>query len=133
MGVPLGIGRRALDEFTDLATTKLRAGTFQPVAEDAAAQVAFAGAEANLRSARAFVLDEASALWDTARAGDTPSLEQRAGFQLAAHQAMRAAREAVDTAFDLTGASAVHATHPCNDASAIYTPPASMCTSARPP
>ena len=112
VGVPLGIARRALDEFTDLATTKLRAGTFEPVAEDPAAQVAFASAEANLRSARAFVLDEASALWDTARAGDPPSLEQRAGFQLAAQQAMRAARQAVDTTFDLTGASAVHATHP---------------------
>jgi alkylation response protein AidB-like acyl-CoA dehydrogenase len=112
VGVPLGIARRALDEFTDLATTKLRAGTFEPIARDAAAQVAFANAEANLRSARAFVLNEASALWDTARAGDPPSLEQRAGFQLATQQAMRAARQAVDTAFDLTGASAVHTTHP---------------------
>jgi alkylation response protein AidB-like acyl-CoA dehydrogenase len=112
VGVPLGIARRALDEFTDLATTKLRAGTFEPVAEDPAAQVAFASAEANLRSARAFVLDEANALWDTARAGDSPSLEQRAGFQLAAQQAMHAARQAVDTTFDLSGASAVHATHP---------------------
>jgi alkylation response protein AidB-like acyl-CoA dehydrogenase len=111
VGVPLGIARRAF-KFTDLATTKLRAGTFEPVAEDPAAQVAFASAEANLRSARALVLDEASALWDTARAGDPPSLEQRAGFQLAAQQAMRAARQAVDTTFDLTGASAVHATHP---------------------
>ena len=112
VGVPLGIARRALDEFTHLATTKLRAGTLEPVAEDPAAQVAFARAEANLRSARAFVLDEASALWDTARAGDSPSLEQRAGFQLAAQQTMRAARRAVDTTFDLTGAGAVHATHP---------------------
>jgi len=112
VGVPLGIARRALDEFTDLATTKLRAGTFEPVAADPAAQVAFARAEANLRSARAFVLDEASALWDTARAGDPPSLDQRAGFQLAAQEAMRAARRAVDTTFGLTGASAVHATHP---------------------
>jgi len=112
VGVPLGIARRALDEFTDLATTKLRAGTFQPVAEDPAAQVAFASADANLRAGRAFVLAEASHLWDTACAGDAPRLEQRARFQLAAQQAMRAARQAVDTAFELTGASAVHARHP---------------------
>jgi indole-3-acetate monooxygenase len=112
VGVPLGIARRALDEFTDLATTKVRAGTFQPIAQDPAAQVAFARADANLRSARAFVLDEASALWAMACAGDTPPLEQRARFQLAAQQAMRAARQAVDATFDLTGASAVHATHP---------------------
>lgn len=112
VGVPLGIARRALDEYTDLATTQTRAGTFEPLAEDPAAQVDFATAEASLRSARAFVLDEASSLWDTACAGDQPSVEQRAGLQLAAQQAMRAARQVVDTTFDLTGARAVHASHP---------------------
>lgn len=112
VGVPLGIARRALDEFADLAPTKTRAGTFEPLAADPAAQVEFASADAGLRAARAFVLDEAGALWDTARAGDSPSLQQRAGFQLAAQQAMRAARRAVDTAFGLTGAGAVHAGHP---------------------
>ncbi|OBI87437.1 acyl-CoA dehydrogenase family protein [Mycobacterium sp. 1245805.9] len=112
VGVPLGIARRALDEFADLATTKARAGTFEPLADDPVAQVEFAGAEAGLRSARAFVLDEAGALWDTALSGDAPSLQQRARFQLAAQQVMRAARLAVDTAFSLTGAGAVHAAHP---------------------
>ncbi|MGD1240797.1 acyl-CoA dehydrogenase family protein [Mycobacterium seoulense] len=112
VGVPLGIARRALDEFAELAVTKTRAGTFEPVAADPAAQVEFARAEAGLKSARAFVLDEAGALWETARAGDPPSLVQRAGFQLAAQQAMRAALQAVDAAFNLTGASAVHAGHP---------------------
>ncbi len=112
VGVPLGIARRALDEFTELAVTKTRAGTFEPLAQDAAAQVEFASADAGLRSARAFVLDEAGALWETVRAGDPPSLAQRAGFQLAAQQAMRAARQVVDTTFDLTGAGAVHASHP---------------------
>ncbi|OBI42362.1 acyl-CoA dehydrogenase family protein [Mycobacterium sp. E796] len=112
VGVPLGIARRALDEFADLAPTKTRAGTFEPLAADPVAQVEFAGVEAGLRSARAFVLDEAGSLWDTALAGDAPSLKQRARFQLAAQQAMRAARQAVDTTFGLTGAGAVHADHP---------------------
>ncbi len=112
VGVPLGIARRALDEFGDLATTKTRAGTFEPLAADPVAQVEFANAEASLRSARAFVLGEAGALWDTALAGDAPSVQQRARFQLATQQAMRAARHAVDTTFGLTGAGAVHATHP---------------------
>ncbi|MCV7408144.1 hypothetical protein AWC05_08485 [Mycobacterium florentinum] len=112
VGVPLGIARRALDEFADFATTKLRVMASEPLAKDPAAQVEFAGAEAGLRSARAFVLDEANALWETACAGDPPSLQQRAGFRLAAQQAMRASRHAVDTAFGLTGAGAVHASHP---------------------
>lgn len=90
----------------------MRAGTSHPIAEDPAAQVELARAEAELRSARAFVLDEAGALWDTACAGDTPTVQQRARFQLAAQQAMRAGRDAVDTAFGLTGAGVVHATHP---------------------
>lgn len=112
VGVPLGIARRALDEFTDLATTTVRAMASEPLAKDPVAQVEFASAEAGLRSARAFVLDQAGALWETARAGDPPSLEQRAGFRLAAQQAMRVARQVVDTTFDLTGAGAVHASHP---------------------
>jgi indole-3-acetate monooxygenase len=112
VGVPLGIARRALDEFTNLATTKMRAMAAETLAKDPVAQVEFAGAEAGVRSARAFVLDQIGALWDTARAGDPPSLQQRAGFQLAAHQAMRAARQAVDVTFDLTGAGVVHASHP---------------------
>lgn len=112
VGVPLGIARRALDEFTGLATTKVRTMASEPLAQDPAAQVEFASAEAGLRAARAFVLDEANALWETACAGDPPSLEQRAGFRLAAVQAMRAARQVVDTTFDLTGAGAVHASHP---------------------
>ncbi|GBG36816.1 acyl-CoA dehydrogenase family protein [Mycobacterium montefiorense] len=112
VGAPLGIARRALDEFAGLAPTKTRAGTVQLLAEDSAVQVEFARAEAGLASARAFVLDEANALTETACAGDPPSLQQRARFQLAAQQAMRAARQAVDTTFDLTGGSAVRAGHP---------------------
>ncbi|MFQ2876962.1 hypothetical protein [Mycobacterium sp. TY814] len=38
---------------------KVRAGTSHPIAEDPAAQVELARAEAELRSARALVLDEA--------------------------------------------------------------------------
>jgi alkylation response protein AidB-like acyl-CoA dehydrogenase len=112
VGVPLGIARRALDEFTSLAAAKVRVGTVEPLAHDPVAQVRFARAEAGLRSARAFVLDEANSIWDTARAGDAPSPQQRACFQLAAQQAMHAARQAVDATFDLTGAGAVHASHP---------------------
>jgi alkylation response protein AidB-like acyl-CoA dehydrogenase len=112
VGVPLGIARRALDEFADLATGKVRAGTFAPIAQQPESQVVFARAEAELRSARAFVLNEAGALWTSACEGDTPTLEQRARFQLAAQQAMWAARRAVDAAFHLAGSSAVHDSHP---------------------
>jgi indole-3-acetate monooxygenase len=51
-----------LDEFTDLATTKVRAMASGPLAKDPVAQLEFASAEAGLRSARAFVFDQVGAL-----------------------------------------------------------------------
>jgi alkylation response protein AidB-like acyl-CoA dehydrogenase len=112
VGFPLGVARRALDEFSALAPTKVRAGTFEPLAQDSATQVALARAEGGVQAARAFVFDAIGSIWDTACAGDEPSLAQRARFQLSAHQAMRAAVEAVDCVFHASGAGAVHASHP---------------------
>ena len=111
-GVPLGIARRALDEFVELAPTKTRAGSFEPIANDIAIQAELARAEGALQSARAFVFDAAGALWDTACAGDIPTLDQRARFQLATQQAVRSAVDCVDRMFNATGASAVHSSHP---------------------
>jgi alkylation response protein AidB-like acyl-CoA dehydrogenase len=112
VGFPLGVARRALDEFAALAPTKVRAGTFEPLAQDSATQVALARAEGGVQAARAFVFDAIGSIWDTALAGDEPSVAQRARFQLAAHQAMRAAVEAVDCVFYASGAGAIHASHP---------------------
>ena len=112
VGFPLGVGRRALDEFARVAPTKGRGGSIEPIAQDSAAQVAYARAEAHLQAARAFVFDAIGTIWETAWGGDVPSIDQRARFQLAAQEAMRAAVEAVDTAYGLIGAGAVHSTHP---------------------
>jgi alkylation response protein AidB-like acyl-CoA dehydrogenase len=112
VGVPLGIARRALDEVTELAVTKVRGGSFQTVAEDPAAQVELARAEAGLGAARAFVLDELGSLWSTACAGDAPSVAQRARFQLATNHAMCAAVQAVDVAMTLSGAGAIRGSEP---------------------
>ncbi len=112
VGVPLGIGRRALDELAELATTKVRGGTFEPLAHDATVQVEFARAEGGLQSARAFVFDALGAVWEAACRGDVPTVEERSRFQLAAQEAMRAAVKATDVALSLAGASAVRTTHP---------------------
>jgi indole-3-acetate monooxygenase len=112
VGVPLGIARRALDEFIQLAPTKARGGSFEPIGHDPATQADLARADAAVRSARAFVFDAIGAVWETARAGDVPTIDQRARLQLAAQHAMRTAVASVDCVFTATGASAVHATHP---------------------
>ena len=111
-GFPLGVGRRALDELTTLAPTKVRAGSAGPLAGDPVVQLDLARAEAGLQAARSFVLDAVADVWDSACAGDVPSVDQRARFQLAVVHAMRAAVDAVDTAFALAGSDVVRSGHP---------------------
>jgi indole-3-acetate monooxygenase len=110
--VPLGIARRALDEFVGIAATKVRGPAPQSVGHDAAAQCELARAEGELTAGRSFLFDVIGHVWDTARAGDVPSLRQRADVLLAANTVMRAGCAAVDRVFRLAGAAAVFADHP---------------------
>jgi indole-3-acetate monooxygenase len=112
-GFPLGVGRRALDEFAQLATSRGRGGNdAEPIAEDGAAQLAFSRAEAGLQAARAFVLDAIEVVWRSACAGDVPGVHDRARLQLSVQHAMRAALDAVEVAFTFAGASAARTSHP---------------------
>ena len=65
-----------------------------------------------MRSARAFVLEAVGAAWDTVRAGDELSLDQRATTVLATLNAARAARAAVDSVFSMAGAGALFDSSP---------------------
>jgi alkylation response protein AidB-like acyl-CoA dehydrogenase len=112
VGFPLGVGRRALDEFATLAGRKARGDGAQTIAQDGYAQAEVAAAEAALRAARSFVFDVIGELWTTACAGDPPSVDQRGRMLLASGQAMRAAVQAVDVVFHLAGASAVYDDQP---------------------
>jgi alkylation response protein AidB-like acyl-CoA dehydrogenase len=111
-GFPLGVARRALDEFTQLARSKFRGAPTDTIAQDGYAQVQLARSEAGVQAARTFVFDVVGQLWDICCAGDAPDLQQRARMLLAANQAMRAAVEAVDALFRLAGAEAVFSDQP---------------------
>jgi alkylation response protein AidB-like acyl-CoA dehydrogenase len=112
VGFPLGVARRALDDVTELATTKRRGAAANMVAHDEHAQIELARAEAGVQAARAFVFDAIGHLWTTACGGDPPSLDQRARLLLAVLQAMRASVAAIDAVFTLAGAGAVYTGHP---------------------
>lgn len=112
MGFPLGVARRALDEFTELARTKTRSLERARLADDRHVQLQLAIAEGGLRAARAFAFEVIGELWDTACAGDPLSLDQRARLSLAAQQAVRASVAAVDGVFRLAGAGAIYADQP---------------------
>lgn len=106
-GFPLGVARRALDEFTTQAKGKFRGAPTNAVAQDGFAQVQLARAEAGVQSARSFVFDVVGDLWETCCRGDVPSREDRARLMLAVGSAMRTGVAAVDAVIPLAGASAV--------------------------
>jgi alkylation response protein AidB-like acyl-CoA dehydrogenase len=86
MGFPLGVARRALDEFTELARTKTRGPERSRLADDRHVQLQLAIAEGGLQATRAFAFDVIGELWDTACAGDPLSLDQRTRLSLAANR-----------------------------------------------
>jgi len=111
-GFPLGVARRALDEFAALAPTKRRGSSPTTVADDGYTQYEVGRCEAAVRSARAFVYDTIGTTWHVLEAGDTPGEAEIAELYVATQNAMRAAIDAVDTCFTLAGAGAVYDDHP---------------------
>ena len=102
-GFALGVGRRALDEIEALAVSKTRMGAATTVANSPRFQHALARAEAQLRSARAFVFDAFGALEARVLSGEPPTLEQRALVRTATTYATEIAAEVADFAYRFAG------------------------------
>ena len=130
-GFPLGVARRAIDEFTTMARTKFRGSPANTVAGNDHAQMLLAQAESRLRAARLYVYDVVAGVWDNCCADDRPAPAQRAELALAGCHAMRTALEAVDSLYRLAGAEAVFAGHPLERCFEICIPEASTSSSAR--
>jgi alkylation response protein AidB-like acyl-CoA dehydrogenase len=110
-GFPLGVGRRALDEFIALATATGRGGG-EPLATEQVTQLEIARCEGLLRSARCWMLDALATAWDTATAGDTITMPQRIDIRLAASNAMSAAVTVADATLRLAGGKALYDHNP---------------------
>ncbi len=110
--VALGIGRHALDELVAMAAGKRPLFSSRSLAQSPYTQIELATAEAGLRSARAFLLDELATAWAAVLAGDRVDVAARAAIRLAAVHATQAAVAAADTAYTLAGGTSVYATNP---------------------
>ena len=106
-GLPLGIARRALDEFRDLSKRKSRAMDGTSLADDSTIQVDLARAEADVQAARALVLDTFAQAWRTLQERDN-SLEERTSMTTAVLEAMRLCTGAVDVTFQRAGGGALY-------------------------
>ncbi len=111
-GIALGIARRMLDDFKDLAAGKKAYRQSKVLRENAVIQSQVAIAEAKLRSSRALMLQTLRELWATASNGDTLSLDQRAGLRLASVYADHQSKEVVDTVYHAAGATAIFEGNP---------------------
>jgi alkylation response protein AidB-like acyl-CoA dehydrogenase len=80
--VCLGLARRAIEEFKQLALTK-ESAFGPPLREQAQAHAGLARAEALVRSARTYWYENVEAVWEVARQGREPSVEERTSVRLA--------------------------------------------------
>ena len=109
--VSLGLARTCLATFAELAGAKTPRAMQAMLRDQAIVQNAVGHAEANLRSARAFLFEAVREIWAAANAG-TISLDHRAAMRLAATHSIRLAAQIVDTAYNAAGATAIYEDHP---------------------
>lgn len=109
--VALGIARRAIEELSTLARQKTVLAERRLLAARPSVQEAIAEADAEVRAARAFMLDVIHAIVDEATKGPV-SMRGRADLRLAMTHGTRAAARAVDRVYEAAGGPAVFHTHP---------------------
>jgi alkylation response protein AidB-like acyl-CoA dehydrogenase len=107
-GVSMGIARAMLNEFNELATSKMPLRMRTTLGANTAFQAEYATAEARLGSARAFVLSEVSEIWDEILRTGEVTIAARMRIRLATTYGIHEAKHAADIAYDLSGATAVY-------------------------
>jgi alkylation response protein AidB-like acyl-CoA dehydrogenase len=112
VGVATGITRAAIDQFVELATSRVPRFSRVPLAERPRAQRALADAEAALGGARGFVADAVGDLWYTVVAGGRPDTRQQALVRLACSHAVQACAHAVTGLYESAGTAMSDADHP---------------------
>ena len=110
--IALGIARSAIDALIDLATEKRHERSGQALGEDRGAQARLAQAQALVRSARLFLIDATSRLWDDVLAAREATVQARAEVRLASWHAVTSAVQAVDLVYLTGGATSLYATSP---------------------
>ncbi len=110
--VALGNAKGAMEDLKSLALAKRRRDSRRTVAETNHGQATLAHAHARLRSARGYLQETALSAWETAKAGGSLTVEQRAEIRLAAAHATRTCADITKDMYDLGGGTSVYLTSP---------------------
>jgi alkylation response protein AidB-like acyl-CoA dehydrogenase len=104
-GVPLGVGRAALDWTRGFLATKVETPTGRPAGANPRVQANLAKAEALVSASRAYVHRTLDDVWDALLAGREP---ERGSAALARQFAFESCRQAVQLLYDTVGAAAIY-------------------------
>lgn len=106
--VPLGIARRAVEDFAELARTKVPTWNTKALNESSLTQLELGRAEAAVNAARLQLHASVEELYDKLARGDAATLEDRRRVRLAACYATSACAQAVDRLYDAGGGTSVY-------------------------
>jgi indole-3-acetate monooxygenase len=107
----LGVARATLDAAIDLARKKIPQG-LGAMRENNAVQGLIGRTEANLRAARAYLYATAAEVWRDLEAGSAVTEAHRVAIRIAATWTIHQSASVVDTAYHMSGATAVFAANP---------------------
>ena len=110
--VALGVARSALDAAIDIAGRKVPGKWTSKLAHAASTQRQIGQAEATWSSARAFLEEAASTLWDSACNKGALTEEERIRLRLASTHAIREAARVVAVAYDVSGSDGIFESNP---------------------
>jgi len=110
--VALGIARRAIDEFIELAANKSPTFERRTLAQSPRVQGFVAEAQAATRSANAFLHEAIDNAWEVTLSGGRLTLKARRDIRLAAANATWQSAKSVDLVYHAAGGSAVHSRSP---------------------
>ena len=106
--VALGIARGAIDDLVELAAGKTPAASSKTLAQRPVLQAEVARAEANLRAARALMLEAARDAMEAAEAGGAMPVAERLALRLAATHTTETAAAAVTAMYHAGGGSSIY-------------------------
>ena len=104
-GIALGVGRRAIDEITKLANTRVRMAGFSTIGTEQLFQAELGQHDCAMRAARALVYEAVAAADAQARATGTADNVSQARLRAAATYATRVATDAARFAFSWAGSA----------------------------
>jgi len=107
----LGVARATLDAATDLARSKIPQG-MSAMRDNNAVQGLIGRTEATLRAARAYLYSTAGEVWRDLERGERVTEAHRIAIRIAATWTIHQAASVVDTAYHMSGATAVFAKNP---------------------